>query len=81
MEKEKKFLFIRGTNDAPIEVIPPVDGDPVYTAKEFADKAMKLFECSADTVMAAFEFVGLDCATKAQAVDFITTFKNRSILK
>lgn len=80
-EKEKKFLYINGTNDAPIEIIAPVDGDPTYTVKEFADKSVELFGCGPDAVTAGFAFVGLDCATKAQAQDFMTTFLNRAITK
>lgn len=78
-EKEKVFLYVGSDNDTKIDILPPVDGDPTYTVKEFADHSQALFGCGPDTVTAAFAFVGLDCATRAQAVDFVTTFLNRSI--
>lgn len=58
-----------------------VQNPEVYTAREFAQAATKLFGPGTReyTVLAAFQYAKKDKATKAEAVKIVYNFRNKQI--
>ena len=78
IQESKSYLYVEGDNNESVDVLEPVAGDVLYSAQECAAKSWEAFGCSPDIVMAAFAYAGLKEATKAQAADFIESFKSKS---